>query len=335
MMHFRNFLKTTKPPVILSSLWESISKSSTTANTNKRMRPVVSDEEIRESKEHEKERAINQEMLAIDRQRGLYGYSGGRVSKKENAGLRFKRKRHVSRVLSESLRPTIEGDIKVDRLQWNSSENGTPIFRGSETGIGWYNAKQIVLAEPNPETTSHQFYPDNEGEGFGTWKPSGELSNRMSLLTRDIYRAFARLQESDGFVPGLIDTKEVLYKDDFRALLRCLGAYPTEELMNEAFSKADTMGKGWISYRRFLKAKLWILSQGHEGFDYDNLFDMLDLNKDGSLSFQELAGLTTASGHVLTPEETAVYFSEVGKSLEDVISRDEFIQMLKRREDLA
>lgn len=196
-----------------------------------------------------------------------------------------------------------------------------------------------MLPDPNPELTPHQFYPDKEGEGFGTWKPSQELlSNKLSFevkLTRDIYRAFARLQESEGFVPGLIDTKEVLYKDDFRALLSCLGAYPTEELMNDAFSRADSMGKGWISYRRFLKAKLWILSQGHEGFDYGSLFDMLDMNKDGSLSVQELTGLTTASGHVLTPEETAMYFNELGKSLDDVIGREEFIKILSRRQDLA
>jgi len=105
--------------------------------------------------------------------------------------------------------------------------------------------------------------------------------------------------------------------------------------MDDAFARADTMGKGWISYRRFLKAKLWILSQGHEGFDYDSLFDMLDKNKDGTISFGELSGLTTSSGHVLTPEEAAVYFSEIGKDLEDVISKEEFIQILSKRHDLA
>jgi len=105
--------------------------------------------------------------------------------------------------------------------------------------------RKIVLDYPNPESGSHQFYPDLEGEGFGTWKPSKEISMSFEVqLTRDIFRAFAHLQESEGFVPGLIDTKEVLYKEDFRALLTCLGAYPTEELMNTAFDRADTMGKG-------------------------------------------------------------------------------------------
>jgi len=195
-----------------------------------------------------------------------------------------------------------------------------------------------VLAEPNPEFTSHQFYPEGEVDSFDTLKPVKEISNMMSLeikLTRDIFRAFARLQESEGFVPGLIDTKEVLYKDDFKALLTCLGAYPTEELMDEAFARADTAGRGWISYRRFLKAKFWILSQGHKGFDYDNLFDMLDLTKDGKLSLGELSGLTTASGHILRPDEAALYFKEIGKSPEDVISKVEFVQILRRREDLA
>lgn len=129
MMHLTKFLKITKPPVILSSLWENISKSSTKPSSNKRRRPVVSDEEIRELKEYEKERAINQEMLATDRERGLYGYSAGTVIEKENPGMRLKRKRYVSRVLSESLRPTIEGNIRVDRLPWNSSETDSPIFR--------------------------------------------------------------------------------------------------------------------------------------------------------------------------------------------------------------
>ena len=105
----------------------------------------------------------------------------------------------------------------------------------------------IVKLNSNPELETHNFYPDMEGEGFGSWKPNQELSNMLSFeikLTRDMYRAFARLQESEGFVPGLIDTKEVLYKDDFRALLTCLGAYPTEELMDKAFAKADTTGRG-------------------------------------------------------------------------------------------
>jgi len=62
---------------------------------------------------------------------------------------------------------------------------------------------------------------------------------------------------------------------------------------------------------------------------------MLDVSKDGNLSFEELSGLTTASGHVLSPEDAAVYFNEVGKSLEDVITKDEFIQILSRRQELA
>merc|ERR550534_732867 len=129
MMNFTNFIKTSKPPMILSSLWECVSKSSTIPSSKKRRRPVVSDEEIMELKEHEKERAINQEMLATDRKRGLYGFSGGTVIKKENPAMRVKRKRYVSRVLSESLRPTIERNIRVDRLQWNSSETDYPLFR--------------------------------------------------------------------------------------------------------------------------------------------------------------------------------------------------------------
>jgi len=336
MMHLTTFFKKSKPSLMsITSLWESMGKSSTKPNTKKRSRPVVTDEDIRERKAYLKERALKKEIQDADRKRGLFGYSKS-VKKVDNRVSRLKRTRYVNRVF-ENLRPQMEEDIRVERLKWNSSETRSPLFRSWGSGYGWYNARKIVLPQPNPEFTSHQFYPDLEGEGFGTWKPS-ETSNILSFemkLTRDIYRAFARLQECEGFVPGLIDTKEVLYKDDFRALLTCLGAYPTDELMNNAFARADTMGKGWISYRRFLKAKLWILSQGHEGFDYHSLFDMLDVNRDGSLSFQELTGLTTASGHVITPEETAVYFKEVGKSLEDVITREEFIKILSRRQDLA
>jgi len=337
----KTLFKKSKPSLTsISSLWESLGTSSTKQSTRKRSLPVVSDAEIRERKAFEKERAIHKKIRDADRQRGVFGYSAT-VKKREDVSLvpsRTSRKRHVNRVFSQSLPPNLEEEIRVNRLKWNSTETTSPLFRSWGRGFGWYNARKIVLAAPNPEFTSHQFYPDLEGEGFGTWKPNQKTSNILSFevkLTRDIYRAFARLQESEGFVPGLIDTKEVLYKDDFRALLTCLGAYPTEDLMNDAFARADTMGKGWISYRRFLKAKLWILSQGHEGFDYHSLFDMLDVTRDGTISIQELTGLTTASGHVLTPAETAAYFKEVGKSLEDVITRDEFIQILSRRQDLA
>jgi len=205
-------------------------------------------------------------------------------------------------------------------------------------GWGWFNVKKIAISELNTESNDNKFYPDENGKGDGSWNLLHEQSNILSFeekFTRDLFRAFARLQENQGFIPGLIDTQEVLYRDDFKALLTSLGAYPTEELIICAFARADTMKRGWISYRRFLKAKEWILKQGHEGFDYDNLFNMLDKNNDGLLALPELTGLTTISGHVLTADETAIHFQEFGKSSVDGINKEEFKLLLSRRQDLA
>jgi len=246
------------------------------------------------------------------------------------------RNQRVYRVFAESARSALEEDIRAVRLGWNNCQKRSPSFHSWGKGFGWYNAKKIVLAEPNPETNPSLLYPDQEGEGFSCNSNQDQnIEEIEKKLTRDMFRAFARLQESWGFVPGLIDTKEVLYKEDFRSLLTCLGAYPTDELMNQAFAEADDMNKGWISYRRFLKAKEWILKQGHDSFDYHNLFDMLDRNKDGTLCFQELDGLSTASGHVLTPKETEMYFNELGKTPEEGLTKEEFVQLLSRRQDLA
>jgi len=338
MIQIKKFFQDSKPAAVsLSLLWESLGKKSTNARAKKWKKYVVSDEEIRKRKADERGRSIITEMSDVATPLGLLGWTGS-VKKTKQSTSNFPLLRPMRRAFSQSVSPTMEEYMYGDQLEWNSSEISPSLFRNLKKNITLSYSRQVVLPERNPEFVSHQFYPDMEREGFETLKPSPEISNISSLeikLTRDMYRAFARLQESEGFVPGLIDTKEVLYKDDFKALLTCLGAYPTEELMDEAFARADTLGRGWISYRRFLKARLWILSQGHEGFDYDNLFDMLDVSKDGRLSLEELAGLTTASGHVLTPEEAAQYFKEIGKSPEDVITKDEFAQILCRRQDLA
>jgi len=179
------------------------------------------------------------------------------------------------------------------------------------------------------------FVADAPG-GFGTWSPDQAIIQQFEVdMLRTMFRSFARLQEGENFVPGLIDTKEVLYQEDFENLLWALGASPTRELIDEAFSRADTARKGWISYRRFLKAHLWIMSQGHDGFDYDALFDMLDANNDGDLSLDEITGLTTATGKVITREMASEYWSEMGKPVDSTFTREEFVEMLRRRKDLA
>lgn len=335
MIHLKKFFKQSAPAVIPLSWWKKLGKTSANANVKKKRR-VISDDEIRKRKALEKVRTVYREKSNAPIKTIASSYSEAIMNAEDNSS-RFNRKVSVNRVFSESLRPKVEDHIYVDRLGWNNSD------RGSLSVNGWgkrvlHKTGKVMLAETSAEFRSHQLYPKKENEEFGAWKPNLESSNKLRFdikLTSDMYRAFARLQESEGFVPGLIDTQEVLYKDDFRALLTCLGAYPTEELMDEAFYRADTKGRGWISYRRFLNAKSWILSQGHEAFDYESLFDMLDLSKDGTLSMEELSGLTTSSGHVLTSEEAAVYFKEINKSLEDVITRDEFVQILTRRQDLA
>jgi len=336
MIHLKKLFQRSSPAVIPPSWWERVGKKSAKTNVRKKLL-VVSDEEIRKRKTHVKVRSVYVEKSDAPMQI-ITSRTNWKVENAEDHSSRFHKKAPMSRVFSESLRPTMVENIYVDRVGWNSSDKGSLLVNEWEKRPRLGKAGKVMLAEPNPEFQSHQFYPEKENEGFGAWKPNQENSRKLSFemkLTRDMFRAFARLQESEGFIPGLIDTQEVLYKDDFRALLTCLGAYPTEELMNEAFARADTKGRGWISYRRFLKARLWILSQGHEGFDYHSLFDMLDLTKDGTLSIQELSGLTTASGHVLTSEEAAAYFKEINKSIDDRITREEFVQILSHRQDLA
>jgi adenylate kinase family enzyme/Ca2+-binding EF-hand superfamily protein len=318
MIQLKKLLQDSKPAnMSLSLLWETLGKKSTNWRAKKKKKWVVSDLEIRMRKADQRGRSI--------------------VRNTEDFTSRFHIWKPETRAFSQILRPSIEDYSLGDEFEWNSSGVDPLLVRRLRKSARSY-AGQVVLAEPNPEFTSHQFHLERKVDDFEALKPVHEISSMVGLeikLTRTIFRAFARLQESEGFVPGLIDTQEVLYKDDFKALLTCLGAYPTEELMDEAFARADTSGRGWISYRRFLKAKFWILSQGHEGFDYDNLFHMLDLKRDGRLSLGELSGLTTASGHVLTPDEAALYFNEIGKSPEDVITKDELVQILRRRQDLA
>jgi len=335
MIHLKKFLEQSAPAVIPLSWWKRLGKTSANANAKKKMR-IISDDEIRKRKALEKVRTVYREKSNAPIWTIASSYSG-RIMNSEDNSSRFHQKASVNRVFSVSLRPKVEDHIYVDRLGWNNSEKGSLPVNGWGKSV-LHKTGKVILPEINAELQSHQFYPEKENEEFGARKRNLESSNKLRFkikLTRDMYRAFARLQESEGFVPGLIDTQEVLYKDDFRALLTCLGAYPTKELIDEAFSRADTKGRGWISYRRFLNAKSWILSQGHEAFDYDSLFDMLNFNKDGTLSIEELSGLTTASGHVLTSEEAAVYFKEINKSSEDVITREEFVQILSRRQDLA
>jgi len=220
--------KITLASMPLPSYRGSIGKFSAKPTASTRRWPGVSDNAISENKSNQRLRAAHCEIHESHRERGLFGYDGTFKETLDRVW-QFKKNLHLSRVFSESLRRTLEKDTRINRLEWARSVEITkitsPLFRSWGTGYGWYNVRKIVLPFPNPEISSHYFYPDLEGEGFGTWKPSQEIADSFEVkLTRDMYRAFARLQESEGFVPGLIDTKEVLYKEDFKALLQCLGA---------------------------------------------------------------------------------------------------------------
>jgi len=77
MIHFKNLINKTKPSGVMSSISSVLAtkRKSSTKQSNKRKRPIVSDSEIREHKELTRQKAVKKMVLDTNGTRGLFGDS--------------------------------------------------------------------------------------------------------------------------------------------------------------------------------------------------------------------------------------------------------------------
>merc|ERR1719193_1988990 len=109
MIHLKKLVERSAPTVIPPSRWDRLGKNSARANVKWKLL-VVSDEEIRKRKTHVEVRSVYGEKSDAPMQI-ITSRNNWKVKNAEDHSSRFHKKAPMSRVFSESLRPTMVENI--------------------------------------------------------------------------------------------------------------------------------------------------------------------------------------------------------------------------------
>jgi len=145
---------------------------------------------------------------------------------------------------------------------------------------------------------------------------------RLSREQRErLVKAF-KYFDKDG--TGTIDAKELIQ------VLRVMGHSPTTNETEELLQELDTDGNGELSLEEF-GAAWWRREQSKLEDDFEEqlklAFNVFDVNGDGQISADELRGILTTMGEVMTNEEVDALLAECDVDGSGVIDMQEFKNM--------
>jgi len=156
---------------------------------------------------------------------------------------------------------------------------------------------------------------------------SGLMVQREEL--RDLKEAFQIIDFNQDGTLSLYELKDGLRKVSTFELLQCEG----EECYNEIMERCDLDGDGKIDFNEFIQAAI-----DHRALlnkqNIDIIFNLLDLNQDGCISFQELTKTFCPKDQVVegAPAKCENFVKEimreVDKDKDNLISPEEFNEAL-------
>ncbi|KAK8792837.1 hypothetical protein WA158_005001 [Blastocystis sp. Blastoise] len=125
------------------------------------------------------------------------------------------------------------------------------------------------------------------------------------------------------------DQKGAINRQEFKALMRSLGQYPTDDEIEEMISQFDTNSDGLINFDEFLQMMAKQI-QASENFDQiEEAFKSIDVDKDGYITKTELRQIMSKLGENLTDEELDTMIREADKNNDGKVDISEFRDLVK------
>ena len=118
-----------------------------------------------------------------------------------------------------------------------------------------------------------------------------ELSETQKKEIKEAFELF------DTSGSGTIEAKEL------KVALRALGFEPSKDELKNLIGNFDKDNSGRIDFHEFLDIMITKMSEKDSQQELDKAFELFDLNKDGSISFDELKQVATELGEDMTDEE--------------------------------
>eukprot|EP00667_Euglena_gracilis_P019488 EG_transcript_20895 len=146
----------------------------------------------------------------------------------------------------------------------------------------------------------------------------------MPALTQEQINEFREaftLFDRDG--DGSITTKEI------GAVMRALGQNPTEEELQKIIEEVDQDGNGIMDFEEFLALMSKKMHEEYELDDIEEAFRIFDKNQDGFISLPELRLVIDKLGERMPESEIKDMFNEVDLDKDGKISFQDFAAILK------
>ena len=135
---------------------------------------------------------------------------------------------------------------------------------------------------------------DGKGEKDVKKKKNPYKQELSETQKKEIKEAFDLFDTSGS---GTIEAKEL------KVALRALGFEPSKDELKNLIGNFDKDNSGRIDFHEFLDIMITKMSEKDSQQELDKAFELFDLNKDGSISFDELKQVATELGEDMTDEE--------------------------------
>eukprot|EP01115_Flamella_aegyptia_P002558 TRINITY_DN136648_c0_g1_i1.p1 TRINITY_DN136648_c0_g1~~TRINITY_DN136648_c0_g1_i1.p1 ORF type:complete len:152 (+),score=64.12 TRINITY_DN136648_c0_g1_i1:68-523(+) len=149
---------------------------------------------------------------------------------------------------------------------------------------------------------------------------AGKLTEEQIQELKEAFQLFDR----DG--DGLITSKEL------GTVMKSLGQNPSEQELHDMIHEVDANGNGMIDFPEFLEMMSNKMSKEGQEEELREAFKVFDQDGSGYISAAELKNVMRQIGEKLTNEEIDDMMREADLDGDGQISFQEFLQMMKSRE---
>ena len=149
-----------------------------------------------------------------------------------------------------------------------------------------------------------------------------------------LFKTFAKEREISRVVQGsqVQATETVLTQDELRPLLRSLGEFPSQTQVEAIFEQADTDKNGVIDLQEFIHSCDKVLHPlNRTTLSVDSIIDnflMLDSDMDGFISVDDLEGLLTTGGMMMSESEAKSVIDDADKDGNGLVDLNEFVSLV-------
>uniref|UniRef100_A0A0D6QZ05 EF-hand domain-containing protein n=1 Tax=Araucaria cunninghamii TaxID=56994 RepID=A0A0D6QZ05_ARACU len=115
---------------------------------------------------------------------------------------------------------------------------------------------------------------------------------------------------------------------ELKSMMAALGSQASDAETASMMREADTDGDGFINFEEFIESNTKGVSHAHLLKDLENAFKMYDLDKNGSISVEELHKVLKSLGEESSLQECRQMIKGVDKDADGSINFEEFKTMM-------